>query len=89
MRILPVALGLLAVGSFLVATAPTSTAAAYCVWEVKEPIPYDDCDGLVCYGYTDSTGWQTCVGEAPYCLNHPCCYYEVGPYTFYYCPPPI
>jgi hypothetical protein len=88
MRALPLAIGLLTVGTFFVAMAPTSTAVGYCITKVKEPVPSDPCDGLVCIGYNSQTGWQTCVPPEIYCLDNPCCYYEIGGSTYYYCPPP-
>ena len=77
MRALSLTLGILVVGTFLVALAPTSSAVGYCVTKVKEPVPTDRCDGLVCVGYNSQTGWQTCVLPEIYCLHtYPCCYYS-------------
>lgn len=83
MRTLSVALGMLIVGTFLVAMTPSSTAVGYCVKYVKEPT-YDDCDGLVCIGYNQN-GWQNCVPPEIYCLHNPCCHYDPE-YGTFYCP---
>lgn len=86
MRAVPLAVGFLIVGTFLVAMTPTSTAVGYCVTKVKEPVPTDRCDGVVCVGYNSQTGWQTCVPPEIYCLhNSPCCYYELDTGSMY-CP---
>lgn len=87
MRILPAMLGIVIVGSFLVAMAPTSSAVGYCITKVKEPVPTDKCDGVVCIGYNSQTGWQTCVPPEIYCLHNPCCMYDAGTDSFY-CPDP-
>ncbi len=73
MRTVSYVLGLAALGTLLLAAAPTSSAVAYCVHDVKEPIPYDDCDGLVCLGYNSQSGWQTCASPDPCLYRTDCC----------------
>jgi hypothetical protein len=60
MRAFPIALGILVVGTFLVASAPTSTAIAYCVNGVANTYPDDPCAGVACVGH-DQDGWTACV----------------------------
>lgn len=60
MRTLPIALGILTATSFLIASAPSSTAAAYCVDGVANTYPDDPCGGVACVGQ-DQDGWMVCV----------------------------
>jgi hypothetical protein len=85
MRSISFALGLAVVGTFLVALAPTSSAAAVCVRDVKEPIPEDRCDGLICYGWNPQVGWQTCVPPDLCAYMTDCCQY-VSTGNGFYCP---
>ena len=87
MRLLSLAVAALAFGTFIVATAPAAEAVGYCVYKVKEPLPEDRCDGLVCIGYTSQGGWQTCVPPEIYCLQNPCCTYDPTS-PDYACAPP-
>jgi len=84
MRSLTVLIGLLALGTFLVASTPTASAAAYCVRDVKETVPTDRCDGLVCYGYNSQTGWQTCVPD--WCAYMSDCCQDTPTGSGFYCP---
>lgn len=87
MRIVAFALALAVLGTFMVAMTPSASAAAICVRKVKEPIPSDKCDGIVCVGYNSQTGWQNCVPPEIYCLYvTDCCQY--GTASQFYCPEP-
>lgn len=78
-------LGIFVIGTFLLATTPTASAAAICVQGVKEPVPEDPCDGVVCYGWSQQTGWQRCVPYDVCAFQTDCCYYTPEGQPFY-CP---
>lgn len=84
MRAVGYLLGLLVFGTFLVATTPTASAAAYCVQGVKEPYADDPCDGVACYGHNQA-GWQYCVPVDLCAFQTDCCYYTPDGNAFY-CP---
>lgn len=59
--------------SFVSLTAEPADAMALCViGDVYNTGFHDSCDGVVCTGWNQQEGWQTC-------------YVEIGPCT---CPPP-
>ncbi|MGQ0536198.1 MAG: hypothetical protein ACT4PT_09010 [Methanobacteriota archaeon] len=70
--------------AWLVFAAPSAEAMIYCVQKLKEPLPYDRCDGLVCLGYSQNR-WRNCVPPPIYCLQSDCCGY---PGLDFYCPEP-
>lgn len=85
MRALGYTLGLIVIATFFFAAAPSASAAAYCVEDVKNTYPHDDCDGVACLGYNQD-GWQYCAPSNPICeFQSDCCYSTPGGEPFY-CP---